>query len=75
MNEADLVAALTDANLLDVNGKPNPWLAVQSRCVRLMTVLATRLRLSPQSRISQKQAARVSSPSYYDQQRGEADDD
>ena len=34
-----------------VDGKPSPWLAVQEKCVRTLTALSMRLRLSPQSRI------------------------
>jgi hypothetical protein len=33
-----------------VDGKVSLWLTVQTRAVKTMTILATRLRLSPQSR-------------------------
>jgi len=58
------------------DGSTNPWLAAQTRAIRSMTVLATRLRLSPQSRMNQKQTSRSGPlPSYYEQIGNEDDDD
>jgi phage terminase small subunit len=33
-----------------IDGKPSPWVTVQSKAIRAMVALAMRLRLSPQSR-------------------------
>ena len=47
----------------------NPWFGVQQRSARMVAVLATRLRMSPQSRRDPKVVARAGArqPSYYDQ--------
>jgi len=73
---ADASAAIsTEGAVLD-DGLLNPFLAVQTRAVRLMALLATRLRLSPQSRLTQRQASRQTSPmSYYERERGRQGDD
>jgi|SRR5579872_6960033 len=42
-------------------GKPSPWLQVQEKAIRAMTALSLRLRLSPQSRLDPKTAAREKS--------------
>src|SRR5918993_275946 len=41
-----------------VNGRPSPWIAVQTSSVRTIATLATRLRLSPHSRTDPKTAGR-----------------
>lgn len=41
-----------------IDGKPSPWLIVQEKCVRALTALSMRLRLSPQSRLDAKTVAR-----------------
>ena len=41
-----------------VDGKVSPWLTVHTRAVKTMTILATRLRLSPQSRTSHRTVQR-----------------
>ena len=43
-----------------VNGKASPWLVVQEKAQRAMVALSMRLRLSPQSRLDPKTAARRS---------------
>jgi phage terminase small subunit len=45
-----------------IDGKASPWLVVQEKCIRAVTALAARLRLSPQSRLDQRSAAREQVP-------------
>jgi phage terminase small subunit len=57
-----------------VDGKVSPWFAVQQRAVKTMCVLATRLRLSPQTRIDPKTVGKKVSPtSFYELEREIAD--
>jgi phage terminase small subunit len=52
------------------DGQINPWFKVHERAVRLMSVLAHRLRLSPGSRVRPETVQRrhgYSRPSYYDE--------
>lgn len=44
------------------NGRASPWLTVQEKAVRAVVALSMRLRLSPQSRLDPKSAARESVP-------------
>ncbi len=46
-----------------LGGRASPWLTVQEKAVRAMTALSMRLRLSPQSRLDPKSAAREKSMS------------
>ena len=50
-----------------VKGKINPWFSVEQRSAKLVAVLATRLRMSPQSRRDPRAVARSQyRPSFYD---------
>ena len=41
-----------------IDRKPSGWLVVQEKCVRAMTALSLRLRLSPQARLSNRSVGR-----------------
>jgi phage terminase small subunit len=41
-----------------IDGRASPWIVIQEKSVRAMTALSMRLRLSPQSRLDPKTAAR-----------------
>ena len=45
------------------DGKINPWFQIQQRACKTMAVLATRLRLTPASRLHPKSVARQATPS------------
>jgi hypothetical protein len=57
-------------------GEVNPWHRVHERAVRLMSILAMRLRLTPSSRMRpetvHRRAGYSGPPSYYDMQDGDA---
>jgi phage terminase small subunit len=57
------------------DGSSNPWHDVQMRALRSLTILATRLRLSPQSRITQKTAGKPGRKSFYDSMTTPQEDD
>jgi phage terminase small subunit len=46
------------------DGKISPWFQVQQRACKTMAVLATRLRLTPASRLHPKSVARQTTPSH-----------
>ena len=55
-----------------VDDKINPWFSVEQRSAKLVAVLATRLRMSPQSRRDPRSVAHSTHrPSFYDQMRAE----
>jgi hypothetical protein len=60
--EADVLAERAAQELRDggpvIGGKPNAWLFVQEKAVRALVAISMRLRLSPQSRLDPKTAAR-----------------
>lgn len=41
-----------------IDGRPSPWLVVQEKCVRTIGSLSLRLKLSPQSRLTNRDAGR-----------------
>jgi phage terminase small subunit len=45
-----------------VDGKPSGWLYVQEKCVRALTGLSLRLRLSPQARLTNRTVSRQKLP-------------
>ena len=49
-----------------VKGAMNPWFSVQQRSSKMVAVLATRLRMSPQSRRETKAADKYRRPSAYE---------
>ena len=66
---------LRNAPLVDDNGKPSAWVAVHASAVKGLTMVALKLRLSPQSR-SKAPKAKASPLSFYERQELlEADDD
>jgi hypothetical protein len=53
----------------DADGKARAWLSVYTSAVKIMGVLAPRLRLGPQSRMKQASAKLVTPRSVYDEMR------
>ena len=47
-----------------IDGKPSGWITVQEKCVRALTALSLRLKLSPQSRLSNRDIGRQKLPVY-----------
>ena len=45
-----------------IDGKPSGWLIVQEKCVRTLTALSLRLRLSPQARLGNRSVGRQKPP-------------
>jgi hypothetical protein len=60
--EADALAELAAAQLrisgAVIDGRASPWLVAQEKSVRALVALATKLRLSPQSRADPKTITR-----------------
>ena len=44
-----------------VDGRPSPWIVIQEKQIRAVAVLATKLRLCPQSRVDARSGARTAS--------------
>jgi phage terminase small subunit len=61
---ADQAAHELRENGAVIDGKASAWIIVQEKCVRGLVALATKLRLSPQSRLDPKSVARQRPPLY-----------
>jgi phage terminase small subunit len=57
---------LQASGMLADDGKVSPWFAIYERATKMMTLLALRLRLGPQSRAPRAPKTKAATPSYYD---------
>jgi len=66
---AETAARHLRKNAVMPNGKASAWLVVQEKCVRAITALSMRLRLSPQARAPNNPGPRPKPMSHYDAMR------
>lgn len=72
----DAAGQMREAGVV-IDGRASPWVAIRAKATRSMAILATRLRLTPASRLDAKSVARRASPpmSYFERERLEECDD